>query len=365
VAAIRPFQRKDLSQVCDLYERTVRHGSGPAPAGLCAGFERVFLDCPWSDPEVPSLVYEQPDENIVGFLGVYNRRMVFNGKPCRLACGGQLATSPEGRAQAAGVLLMHEFLKGPQDVSITDGPTLAVQRIWGRLGGDSQMLGCIRWTRILRPCRFATLLMSRRRRLSRLAKVIGPLSPAGDVVASRLPPASFRPTDSYTPPVPLTSEMVIETLPSLYSKKALRPDYDLTFLDWLFQEMSEARSRGKLHKWALRSDKGEVLGWYVYYLTPRDVAQVQQVAAREDSVDKVVDHMFEHMWREGAAGAQGRVEHDLLPALTRHRSILGYGSELTLVHSRDPEILRAVHSGNTFLTRQEGEWWVSFHCERY
>ena len=31
-----------------------------------------------------------------------------------------------------------------------------------------------------------------------------------------------------------------------------------------------------------------------------------------------------------------------------------------LVHSRRPEVLDAIHRGTAFLTRMEGEWWISF-----
>jgi hypothetical protein len=31
-----------------------------------------------------------------------------------------------------------------------------------------------------------------------------------------------------------------------------------------------------------------------------------------------------------------------------------------LVHSRDPEIMAAIHRGEAFLSRLEGEWWLRF-----
>jgi hypothetical protein len=34
-----------------------------------------------------------------------------------------------------------------------------------------------------------------------------------------------------------------------------------------------------------------------------------------------------------------------------------------LVHSRDAEVLQAIHSGDAMLTRLEGEWCMRFHME--
>jgi len=33
----------------------------------------------------------------------------------------------------------------------------------------------------------------------------------------------------------------------------------------------------------------------------------------------------------------------------------------TLVHSRHRDILSAVHQGDAFLSRLDGEWWLRFH----
>ena len=92
---IRPFERSDLPQVADLYHRVMRAGSGAAPAGLQAGPAQTLLESPWRDPEIPSLVSQESDDRIVGFVGVHTRRIVFGGRRVRLACSGQLVVNPE------------------------------------------------------------------------------------------------------------------------------------------------------------------------------------------------------------------------------------------------------------------------------
>jgi hypothetical protein len=55
---IRAFERRESSRVAELYERTMRSGARVRSAGLAAYFERTVLDYPWSDPDLPSLVFE-------------------------------------------------------------------------------------------------------------------------------------------------------------------------------------------------------------------------------------------------------------------------------------------------------------------
>ena len=84
MSAIRPLERDDLPQVVSLYEHVARSGSRTPPPGLAAYFERTFLDHPWADPEIPSLVYADGDK-IVGFLGSSVRRLSSTAGRCAWA----------------------------------------------------------------------------------------------------------------------------------------------------------------------------------------------------------------------------------------------------------------------------------------
>jgi hypothetical protein len=339
-------------------------GGTPAPPGLVRALERILLDCPWADAEIPCLVCADRQGKVVGFLGVHVRRMRFDGAPVRLACSGHLVTDPASRATAPGVFLLRRFLAGPQDLSITDGATAEVRRMWETLGGDTYHLAGVRWTRLLRPFRFAAKLLARRG-WAALARVWLPLAGLPDRLARQVGPFRFRSPDPWVEPVPLTPELFTGHLPALARGCRLYPDYDRDFAAWLFAELARVTSRGELHAWAVPGERSRPLGWFIYYLAPRDTATVVQVAAAPGAEDTVLGHLFAHAWRRGAAAVQGRVEPNLLPDLARHRSILRYPDALPLVHARRPELLQATHSGRAFLTRLEGEWWMAFHLDRY
>ena len=160
MSAIRPLERADLPQVVSLYEHVARSGSRTPPPGLAAYFERTFLDHPWADAEIPSLVYADGDK-ILGFLGSSVRRLELDGRPVRMGISGQLVTEPEVRKRAAGAFLMREYMSGAQDLTITDTASDMVRRIWEGVGGETSQLACIGWVRIFRPAQFASAYRGR------------------------------------------------------------------------------------------------------------------------------------------------------------------------------------------------------------
>ena len=70
MSAIRPFVKEDIPQVAELHERVMRDVDRPASQEKQSYWEKIFFHNPWYDEELPSLVYESRQGNIVGFLGV-------------------------------------------------------------------------------------------------------------------------------------------------------------------------------------------------------------------------------------------------------------------------------------------------------
>src|ERR1700730_5092806 len=95
-------------------------------------------------------------------------------------------------------------------------------------------------------------------------------------------------------------------------------------------EMERVAVRGSLIRSLVRDDRGQFLGWYVYYLKPGGAGWVIQVAGERGKVDSVVDHLFHHAYTNGAGAVQGRAEPHLMEALSRRRCLLRYhgGSQI-------------------------------------
>jgi hypothetical protein len=356
MTSIRPFEPSDLPAVTSLYELAYRSGIRVAPPGLAEYFERIFAD-PWADPEIPSLVYVDEEGAIAGFLGSSVRRLDFGGEPIRMAVSGQLVSDPKARTHAAGAFLMKAYLAGPQDLTITDGATEEVRRMWVGLGGETRHLECVGWIRAFRPFLAAAELV--RGPKPRLGRTLRPLAPPLDAttraLSSRLavsePPGTLE---------ELTPELLVELLPHVTRDRLLRPAYDESFGRWLFGEAEAVTARGVLVRRLVRRETGDVDGWFVYYADKGGIGWVIQVAASERSVDRVLDHLFFDASSRGMAALRGRVEGHLREPLSR-RCYFRVADAQALVHSRRADLLHAVHSGRSLLTRLEGEWWMGHH----
>jgi hypothetical protein len=362
---IRPLERSDLPQVVSLYEHVARSGSRTAPPGMLEYFERFFLDHPWADPEIPSLVYEGSDGSVVGFLGSSVRRFRFDGRPLRAGCSGQLVTEPSIRNEAAGAFLMRAYMDGPQDMTFTDTASDLVRRIWERLGGQSFGTGCIGWVRVFRPWQFVAAYRARHDPAAGLPPLVGPVTSALDVVSARVPRAGFRTGETETRGERLTASALGELLPDAVGAPRLHPDYDEAFAEWLLGALAEVSTHGRLTATLVRGDDDRVLGWYVYYAKRGGIGQVMQIAGDERNLGPVVDHLFHAAEREGVAALQGRLEPRLRETLSSRRTLLHYSGYLSLVHAREPAVLAALESTRTLFTRLEGEWWMGHHLQPF
>jgi hypothetical protein len=355
---IRPLERDDIRQVASLYELVMRSGSRTPSPGLADYFERTTLDYPWADPEIPSLVYEEADGEITGFIASHIRRFRLGTEPIRICCGGQLVADPRVRHKAVGALLMRRHMTGQQDMTITDTASVPTHAMWGGLHGEELSLSCINWTRLFRPWRFT----GDRILPDRGARVARPLWSMLDPVTTRLPAVGSRASESGLHAEELSSEALAENVESLAPNLQLRPDYDVPFLDWLFAELAEVRSYGTLVRTLLRDADGAVVGWYVYYAVPGGTSHVLQVMAPDPRVGDVLDHLFADAQSRKSAALRGRLERRLLEALARRRTIFRYEGG-ALVSSQNQALLNAVAYGHSLLTRMDSEWWMGHHIE--
>src|SRR4030095_3570632 len=89
--SVRPFTKNDIPQVVKLFQKVFFNNGQTAPLSskLDAYFEEMFFHTPWTEKwaeeEIPSLVYEAGDGDIIGFIGIIPRRMLLHGRPIRAA----------------------------------------------------------------------------------------------------------------------------------------------------------------------------------------------------------------------------------------------------------------------------------------
>lgn len=320
MGSIRPYAPGDAPQVLALHERTLPvHGPQAAEALAYLGrlYGEVLFDHPWRDDELPSLVYEQDDGTLVGFLGVIPRPMTFAGRRIRAAVSVRFMVDPTNRNRSLAAAALHRrYLRGPQELSLIENANFAARRVWANTPGVVVVpLGSISWTATKAP------------------------QPAWDGVDE-----------------PLDRADLLDCIRSAAEQHALRPVYDAASLEWLIQFLDDARYRGSLHCRAVRGEAGAVRGWYVYYSNPKGYNGVFALQASVGEADRTLRSLLDHAGRSGgAARTVGRLQSTLMCAVADQDCALSPGPWM-FAYSRDPRIAGALAAGDAFFTRLDGEF---------
>ena len=352
---LRSFRREDIPEVAALRQQVFRFSERERTERLVSYLEHIFYAHPWAQDDLPSLVYEDERGRVAGFLGVIPRPLLFQGAPIRAAVATQLMVAPESRG-LVGRRLIRAFLAGPQDLSLSDTANDAARLLWESLGGSVSVTHSLSWTRALRPCRHYASRASSGGPARRAAWLAArPVLAVADALATRLvqraPPGSTEPMDA---------AVMAATLPRLVGPRALRPVYEDGSLGWLLEQAADKRQFGELRQRLVRGPGGEVAGWFLYYRDGGGVGQVLQVAAARSGLALVLRHLFYDAWRGGLTAVAGRLEPAWAAELGAQRCRFERTGPWVLIHARRTEILHAIVCGDAFVSRLEGEWWLSF-----
>lgn len=357
--AVRPFVEDDIPQVADLYWTFLRLRKGPAPPAVQSFFRELYFTNPWIDSTLPSLVCEGKSGRIVGFLGVIPRKMSVCGQPIRVAFGGNFVVHPEVRSTLPGMRLLGAYMAGGQDLSQTDSANDVSRILLERLGFRTILPYSIHWARPLRPAHYAVYLMSclTGPALSASLKFAAkPFCSVVDSMAARLSFSPFRQTEPLLHAAELDIETLLHCLAEFHSGYSLWPEYDVHSLKWLLSFMDRMQAHGDLRKVVLRDDTQKILGWYLYYLKPGAVGEVVQIGGERQFTKNILDHLFYDAWNHGVIALHGVVHSRLMGDFSEKNCIFTCRGGWTLAHSRKPELLELLDSGDAFLSRLDGEW---------
>ena len=362
--AVRPFIKDDIPQVVHMFRRLLLGDDQGrrllSPAELPEYFEQIFFHNPWYDEEIPSLVYQSGEGKIIGFLGVAPRPMMLRSRPIRMAISFHLMVEPESRNSLAGVQLLKSFFSGPQDLSITDGAGEVGRKVWEGVGGTTAFLYSQRWIRILRPSQFVIDRLGRRMAYPRAVQALSPLCNLTDAAAAKFLPDFFPKLTSRCTEEDLDADTLLTHLPHFTMTRALQPVYDDLSLQWVLKHAEQMAFYGSLKKVLVRDQHGNVIGWYLYYLKAGKTSTVLQLAARQNTFNEILDHLFDHARRHGATSLIGRLEPQYIQELSDKYCCFNRFGSWTLIHSNNSELLHVIQRGDAFLTGLEGEWCLLF-----
>lgn len=359
MGGLRPFAEADIPSVSDLIWRVLHERKGPAPASLRDHLRVLFLQNPWMDEGIVSRVFENTQGKIMGFFGAVPRRMSLLGETIRLAFGSNLVVDPEGRASVTAMQLVRAFMKGTQDVSITDSANEMSRPLLRSLGFNAVPIYSLLWARPLRPFQYGARTLSRFKKSSVLAgveSIFRPFSMFADAVATKVRVSPFHAIELASDDEELDTETLIQCLNTIPSKHWMLPEYDRESLNWVLDFVVKRNVFGDLRKAVVRDKDRKIVGWYIYSINKGAVGQVLQIGALSASVGIVLDHLFRDAGNRGLIGLEGRMEPQFMQELTAKSCFFFRNGSWTLVQSSKPSLLAMLQSGTAFFSRLDGEW---------
>lgn len=362
-AGVRPLLEADVPRAADLVWNVLHERQGSAPAALRTYINELFLRNPWIQDDVSPLVYQDAEGKIVGFFGIMERPMSIRGRTLRFAFGSNFVVEAGSRASLAAMQLVNAFMKGPQDVSITDSATEGVRQLFKGLGFSVLPIYSLIWARPLRPSSYALHGVARLKKskmVATLGTLAGPFCRVADYLAAGIKISPFSQASSPLIAENLENDTLLECVNRIPGKQWLLPQYTSESLDWVLNFVEKRNAYGRLRKVLLRDAKAKIVGWYIYGLQPGAIGEVLQIGIENGPAGRVLDHLFHDAWQNNLIGLHGRLEPQFMEELTQKSSFFLRNGSWALAHSRAPELLSPILSGSAFFSRLDGEGCLRF-----
>jgi hypothetical protein len=363
MGGVRRFEEQDIPQVANLHRRVFQTASRSSPqleTAYTSYFNSIFLNNRRGYDTLSSLVYEEENRTITGFLGVVPQPMWMHGRPILAAVSSQFIVEPSRRSTLAALELLKAYLWGPQELSFADEAGESSRKLWKGFGGSATLLYGLYWIRILRPAQAFRSWLATRPKAAMVAAVARPFCRIMDAIAAPAPGSPAGAVPEIGRAEDATPEAILGCLGEFSSGRGLRPAYDNESLRRLLETLEKREGPGELRRRVVRDSKDKVIGWYIYHAKRGGLGEVLQLGAQDNARGQVLRHLFLDAWKHGVAALQGRLEPEFMEELDRNRCLLHHRRQWLVVHSRNPEALQAIRSGDAVLTRLEGEWPLRF-----
>ncbi len=353
MGSVRHFHREDIPQVIELNTRLFPGSSTLTKERQEEIFNQICFHNPWFDEEISSLVYEDDNGKITGFLGVIPRHMHLNGRTIRMAVSQHLMVD---NVTFGSLQLLKALFSGPQDVTMTDMSVDVVKKLWERLGGLPSYLHSIYWIRPLRPASAAFSYFLGHTRKGN-GSPLDLIATGFDTLTRNFSKSPFRVPDPVTSDEPMNVDQFLQCVSAESSQFLLRPNYTAESAQWLFSVLEREERFGRLQRKIVRDGDGNLLGWYIYNLQPYGRSEVLQIGAAPQTITGVIRHLMYDAWNNESIEIAGRLDPRFMKEFSDHHFLFNPAKNWMLIHSGDKEISNAILTGNAFLTRLEGDLW--------
>lgn len=355
---IRAFASDDIAAVIRLYNKVYRTTTLEPRGAFNEYWENVFLGCPFFDSRTPSLVCENADGQIIGFLGLMHRKCILQERSFDAVVPTNFMVDRELASPTVALKLQRACYAGAQHMTITDGYNDLSSAIAKKMGGKVVPINSLIWIKYISPIKF-TLFQTVLREV--FPQVTAVISSFFDRVVDAVKREPNLPRKPNLEEQQLTVEDVVENSNWIFPRDFIRPQYDRKYTEWIFHLAGQRRRYGELQKRKVLDEKGNIAGWYIYYPNPGGIAYVLQLAAPERTRGKVMDALFWSCSHAGSLAVSGQVQPSWLRIFGEHRCYLEPGPYQTICHSHNGEILDRILTGRSSLSRLDMEFPVRFN----
>lgn len=359
--SIRPFRVDDVDAVAELFQSIMRSSQRPATDELRRYIRQHFIDAPFVDPAIPSLVYEHSGA-VQGFIGVTVQDMLAGDRPVRAALSSALMVRDHAANPMAGARLLRSFLNGAQDLSLAETAGEEVLAMLRRLRSDVLVNHSLDWVRIISPARYGVHMVASRVPAARLASPLARLVDRrqrarkdGKMQRWTRLAQDFRPAVNVTAS-PLTPTEFAALARELTASYPIRPVWSDAVMAAMLAEMAHKSRYGRLHLGQVHTPSGQPLAVFAYHLIPGGVARVLQILARPGQEGAAIDALLSDAAGGDAIAVQGRTDPRLLDALLSRRVLLAHESA-SILHTKDRALAEAFLRGDALFNGLVGERW--------
>lgn len=346
--SIVPLTRADIGDVSLLYQKHFNITTASARAASYAYFEQLYLNNPWHENSIMSLVLKTHGR-VSGFLGVIPFPLTYRGRTIRAAICGTAVVDPALSNPLAGANLHKIFLSGSQDVSYTDANTETAIKLWKGLGGTTLRVYSVQWLRVIRQTQFAAQMRNRGTVTAPFSTLSKPLSLLIDTTFSVIPKSPTHADTRTLHAEEISSHDLFTAVHQFSSRFTLAPIFTEASLAWLLTHAEEKSEYGPLRKIALFTPEHTLQGWFLYYPNAGGTGRVLQMGVSPQTADAVLRHIITDAYECGSIALTGRMEPHYGQELTSQNCKFTHRTSSLAVHSPHAEITNAFHQGNAFL----------------
>ena len=183
-----------------------------------------------------------------------------------------------------------------------------------------------------------------------------PLGSVADALVARVGAGRFRDAFAGYTTEDLPLDVLAARIGEFCSDRALRPEYDERSLQWLLGVAQQNEPHRALRRRLVRDARRDVAGWFLYFLEPGGTSEVVHLLARKGATEGVLHALLADAWNGGTVMLTGRLEPSMVREMSARHCYFRQVGHWSLAHSKQPDVLQAILTGQAFLSRLEGEW---------